>query len=320
MFGTRIENNGLVFDNSLPEPSLKEGELLIETAYAGVNRADLFQIQGKYPPPEGASLLPGLEISGTVVKKAEDVNEFAVGDKVCALLEGGGYAQYASVRATQCLPIPDGWNLRDAASLPEALFTIWLALFDHAKLQKGETILIHAGASSIGSMATQISRAIGAKIVTTAGTDEKCAHSISLGAHASYNYTQQDFELLINHVFGGVDVIIDFVGGDYFAKNLRLLNPFGRMVSLAFLQSAKAEISHAPLLLKQLTWSGMALRSRSAEQKAVVARNVQEKLYPLLLSGKIISTIDSEFTLENASKALEKMQQNLNIGKILLKA
>lgn len=320
MFGIRIENNALIYDEQLETPAPRAGELLIKTAYAGVNRADLFQMQGSYPPPQGASPLPGLEVSGTIVERGAGVSDFAVGDEVCALLEGGGYGEYVRVAASQTLPVPAGWSLREAGALPETLFTVWLALFHTAKAQPGETVLVHGGASGIGSMASQMLAAQGATCLTTASTAEKCAFSEQHGATRSYSYREGDFVEAIKNDYGGVDVILDMVGGDYFQKNLSLLKRGGRMVSIAFLRGAKAEVNMAALLLKGLSWHGLTLRGRSLDDKAELAQEIRAHCWQWLEQKRILPVIDSEYALKDAEKALKKMEQNLNFGKILLKA
>lgn len=320
MFGLTIENETLVYQNQLERPKPKADELLIEVAYAGVNRADLWQVAGKYPPPAGASEIPGLEVSGIVTEIGSDVRAFSVGDEVCALLEGGGYGQFATVAASQCLAVPTGWSLREAGALAEALFTVWLALFHTAEVQAGETVLIHGGASGIGSMASQMIKACGATAITTASTTEKCTFSENCGAEKSYSYQQTDWLEAILADYQGVDIVLDIVGGSYFQKNLKLLKPYGRMVSLAFLESAKSEINMAHLLFKQLRWHGLTLRGRSREQKAQLCREIHHHCTDWLKNRQLVPAIQAEFTLKDAKKAHEMMQQNLNLGKILLKA
>ena len=320
MFGIEIHNKTASYKESLERPSLQPHELLIETAYAGVNRADLFQMQGSYPAPEGASPLLGLEVSGIVVETGAQVTNYTIGDEVCALLEGGGYAQYVRVAASQTLPVPKGWSLRDAGGLPETIFTVWFALFHTAKVKEGETVLIHGGASGIGSMASQMVKAAGGIAITTASSAEKCAFSESYGAQKCYNYNEGDFVEAIKANNKGVDVVLDIVGGDYFNKNLKLLKRGGRMVSLAFLRGAKAEVNMAALLLKQLTWHGLTLRSQPTAFKAQLAQEIRAHAWSWLENGQIKLPLDSEFSLIHANKALEKIEQNLNLGKILLKA
>lgn len=319
MFAITVQNEKLIYDENIERPGLAANEVLIEVAYAGVNRADLWQAVGKYPPPEGASEILGLEASGIVAEIGSAVTDFSVGDEVCALLEGGGYAQYARVAASQCFNLPKGWSLREAGALPEALFTVWLALFHTAKIKAGETVLIHGGASGIGSMASQMAAAVGANAITTASTPEKCAFSKSCGATKSYSYKQGDWQEAILNDYKGVDVVLDIVGGEYFQKNLKLLKPYGRMVNLAFLESSKAELNMAHLLFKQLSWHGLTLRGRTTEQKAHLANEIKQNCWDWLENRKVIPAIYEEFSLKDAEKAHKKMQQNLNLGKILLK-
>ncbi len=318
MFGIRVENEALAYDEQLEKPTLAPHELLIEVAYAGVNRADLWQVAGKYPPPDNASELLGLEVSGTVAEIGGGVSSFSIGDKVCALLEGGGYAQFARVSASQTLPIPKNWSLRDAGALPEGLFTVWLALFHTANVTAGETVLIHGGASGIGSMASQMVKAAGATAITTASTPEKCAFSEQYGAAKSYSYQNVDYLDAILQDYKGVDVVLDIVGGEYFQKNLKLLNPYGRMVNLAFLESAKAELNMAALLFKQLSWHGLTLRGRTRQQKAELTQEIKNYCWDWLEQKQVVPAIYAEFPLHDAKKAHEMMHQNLNLGKILL--
>ncbi len=320
MFGIRIKNEALVYNAQLEQPIPRVGEVLIKVAYTALNRADLFQMQGSYPAPEGASPLPGLEVSGTIAALGEGVTEFQIDEEVCALLEGGGYGEYVNVAASQTLPLPKGWSLREAGALPEGLFTIWLALFHTAHVTAGETVLIHGGASGIGHLASQMVTAAGATAITTASTPEKCQFSEAHGAVKSYSYKEGDFVEAIKTHHGGVDVVLDMVGGDYFPKNLKCLKRGGRMVSIAFLRGAKAEINMAPLLLKQISWHGLTLRSRSAKEKAILAQEIRQHCWNWLENRQIIPAIDSEYPLQHAEKAIKKLEQNLNLGKILLKA
>ncbi|MDG1287996.1 MAG: NAD(P)H-quinone oxidoreductase [Rickettsiales bacterium] len=320
MFGIRIENETLVYDDQLEQLVPRAGEVLIKVAYTAINRADLFQMQGSYPAPEGASPLPGLEVSGTIAALGEGVSNYNIDDEVCALLEGGGYAQYTRVAATQTFPIPKGWNLREAGALPEGLFTIWLALFHTAHVTAGETVLIHGGASGIGSLASQMVAAAGATAITTASSAEKCQFSETYGAAKSYSYKESDFVEALKTHHGGVDVVLDMIGGDYFQKNLKCLKRGGRMVSIAFLRGAKAELNMAPLLLKQISWHGLTLRSRSTKEKAILAQEIREHCWDWLENRQVIPAIDSEYPLSQAGKAIKKIEQNLNLGKILLKA
>lgn len=310
-------NGQLQLVENYPGPKPKAGEVLIRVACAALNRADIFQKQGKYPPPQGTSPLPGLEVSGEIVALGEGVTRRKIGEKVCALLEGGGYAEYATAAVGQVFTLPAGFSFAEAAALPEALFTVWLALFETARLAAGDTVLIHGGASGIGHMAIQMARAAEAIPFATAGTDEKCDFCRKLGAEQAINYRKQDvLEAFQNRPF---DIILDIVGGETMQKNLKLLAPGGRMISLAFLAGSRAELNMASLLFKQASWHGLTLRSRTATQKAYLASRIREHCWPWLISRRIFPAIDSEFPLEQAEKAQNRMEQNLNLGKILLK-
>lgn len=304
----------------LPMPQPAAGEIRIRTAYAGVNRADIFQRQGRYPAPDGASPVPGLEVSGVVDAVGEGVTMYKTGDEVCALISGGGYAQYCIAPAQQVLPLPIGWNLREAAALPEALATGWLVLIDKAQLQCGERVLIHGGASGVGVMAIQLAALHGAEVFATAGTEEKCAAIARLGARAIH-YRTQDFSdgIMQETQSRGVDVVLDMVGGDYVNRNLALLAPGGRLVQIAFLQGAKVEVNLGPLLTRNISIHGTTLRGQPAQKKAEIMRNLLQTVWPALADGGIKALIDSEFPLPEAEKAHKRMENNLNIGKIVLK-
>lgn len=302
----------------LPQP--KPHEVLIRVSHAGLNRADILQRKGMYPPPEGASPLPGLEAAGEIVALGAEVEEWQVGDAVCALLTGGGYAGYATAHAAHCLPVPQGWSMAEAAAFPEAAFTVWMALGAEAGLQPHETLLVHGGASGIGMMAIQYASALGAAVFATAGTPEKCAQCAAWGASA-IPYREHDFVEVVRHATQGrgVDVVLDYIGGDYVARNLACLATEGRMVSLAFLRGAKVEaLNLAPLLLKRIRWQGATLRSRSDTRKAEYARAIRAHMWPCVESGQIRPRVDRVFPLAEAEKAHEYMEQNLNIGKIVL--
>jgi putative PIG3 family NAD(P)H quinone oxidoreductase len=300
-----------------PKPTPGPEELLVKVAYTALNRADIFQKQGKYPPPEGASPLPGLEVSGVVEACGEKVQGWEKGTPLCALLEGGGYAEYATVPAGQLLPVPEGWTLREAAALPEALFTLWLALFENGKLQAKENILIHGGASGIGHMAIQMAKAAGAIPFATVGSADKQAFCQQLGCAETVNYHDADFQTYWGK--NRFDLILDIVGGPYMQKNITLLKPYGRLVNLAFLQGSKAELNMANLLFKQASWHGMTLRSRAREYKAYLAEQIRANVWGWLEDKVICPYIFTEFPLDEAEKAHATMQQNLNLGKILLK-
>lgn len=303
----------IIQDIARPQP--KDGEVLIKVAYAGVNRADLFQAQGKYPLPESG--VPGLEVSGEIIECAGDVTTFSVGDKVCAILSEGAFAEYVAAGAGQVMRVPEGLGLDAAACLPEAAFTTWVSLVWQANLQKGEKVLIHGGASGIGILAIQIARALGADVFATAGSAEKCAACKAAGAHA-INYKEQDFVKVVGKA--GVDVILDMVGGDYFARNLAALNKNGRLCIIAMLKGAKVEASISPILLKHLTVTGSTLRSRSSAEKAALAQELQEKIWKFIgLDKPIKPMIAQVFPVSEAEKALAFMDKGLNVGKILLK-
>lgn len=321
-----VENACLIAQTDYPAPTPQPHEVLVRVAYAGVNRADLYQVQGKYPPPEGASPLPGLEVSGEIVAMGSAVTGWSEGDLVCALLEGGGYAEYATVAASQLLPVPKDWSLREAGALPETLFTNWFALVQTAQLQSGENLLIHGGASGIGSFAISLAKNLGATVVVTVSTAEKAAFCLARGADKAILRSQ--FSSLTEQgdarSVGGLpphsmDVILDTVGGDYMQKNLKLLRRGGRLVQLAFQQSAKAEMNMAPLLLNNLRWQGITLRSQPREFKAMLAHQIRQHCWPWLEDRSLNVPIHAEFPLTEAEKAHALMQQNLNLGKIVLK-
>jgi putative PIG3 family NAD(P)H quinone oxidoreductase len=305
---------------SLPVPRPGAGEVLVKVAAAGVNRPDAIQRSGGYPPPPGAPDTPGLEIAGTVVETGPGVTEWAVGDDLCALLAGGGYAEYAVVPAPQALPVPKGLDMVQAAALPETFFTVWTNVFERGALQPGESVLIHGGSSGIGTTAIQLARAFGATVYATAGSPEKCAACEKLGATKAINYRQQDFAEVLSEVTdgAGVDVVLDMVGGDYIQKNISCLAVEGRLVSIAFLQGSVAEVNFLPVMLKRLTLTGSTLRPRSVEQKAEIARALREKVWPLLANGTVAPVIDSTFPLAEARSAHERLESSRHIGKIVL--
>lgn len=315
------KTTGELVADRLAIPRPRAGEVLIRVSHAGVNRADIFQRQGLYPPPQDASPLPGLEVSGYITELGEDVDGWREGDAVCALLPGGGYAEYAIAHSGYLLPVPQDWGMHEAAALPEALFTIWMALAEEAKLSAGETLLVHGGASGIGMMAIQYATAIGATAYATAGTPEKCAACTAWGAAQAVHYPSTDFVEAIHSATNGkgVDVVLDFIGGDYVARNFKSLATDGRMVSLAFLGGARVEaLNLAPLLMKRLSWKGTTLRARSNAEKTAYAAAIRREIWPFIADGRIRPAIDSLFSLADAEKAHETMEQNLNIGKIVL--
>lgn len=303
-----------------PVPAPGVGEVLIKVAAAGVNRPDVMQRQGKYPPPPGASDIPGLEIAGSIVATGEGVTEWNIGDQVCALVAGGGYAEYCVAPAPQCLPVPYGLSLTQAAAIPETYFTVWDNLFTRGKLSAGESVLIHGGSSGIGTTAIQLAVANGATVIVTAGSAEKCAACEELGAIRAINYRDEDFVEIVKEVTGGkgVNVILDMVGGDYVGRNLNALAHGGRLVQIAIQKGTKAEIAVHLIMMKQLTFTGSTLRARAVAQKAPIARELRDKVWPLLESGKVKPLIFAEFSLSDASKAHALMDTSAHIGKIVL--
>ena len=300
-------------------PVPEAGEVLIEVAYAGVNRPDVIQRQGFYPPPPGASDLPGLEVAGTVVAMAGDVTDWRVGDRCCVLVNGGGYAEYCTAPAGQCLPIPDGYDLRRAAALPETFFTVWSNVFERGQLMAGESLLVHGGSSGIGSTAIQLAAARGATVYATAGSAEKCRFCEDLGAHRAINYRDEDFAAVMKEV-GGVDVVLDMVGGDYAQKNINSLRPDGRLVIIGFLGGPKtADFNFTKIMTQRLTVTGSTLRPRSAADKAAIATTLADQVWPLLADGAIAPVIAQVFDLDQAAEAHRLMESSTHMGKILLK-
>ncbi len=301
-----------------PVPSPRAGEVVLKLAYAGVNRPDALQRAGAYDPPPTASDLPGLEGAGAVVAVGEGVSGLSVGDQVCALLPGGGYAEYVATPAAHALPIPKGMDLRMAACLPETFFTVWSNVFMRGGLKAGERFLVHGGSSGIGTTAIQLAKAFGARVFTTAGSDEKCRICTELGAERAINYRTEDFVEVMREQ-GGADVILDMVGGDYIAKNVKTLAPDGRMVHIAFLSGPKAEINFALVMAKRLTITGSTLRPQSDAAKAAIAPELRAKVWPLIEAGTVTPVLDSEYALEDAAKAHAHMESSQHIGKIVLK-
>ncbi|MDV4169460.1 NAD(P)H-quinone oxidoreductase [Rhodovulum sp. FJ3] len=301
-----------------PVPSPRAGEVVLKLAYAGVNRPDALQRAGAYDPPPTASDLPGLEGAGEVVAVGEGVSGLSVGDQVCALLPGGGYAEYVATPAAHALPIPRGMDLRMAACLPETFFTVWSNVFMRGGLKAGERFLVHGGSSGIGTTAIQLAKAFGARVFTTAGSEEKCRICSELGAERAINYRDEDFVAVMREQ-GGADVILDMVGGDYIAKNVKTLAPDGRMVHIAFLSGPKAEINFALVMAKRLTITGSTLRPQSDAAKAAIAEELRAKVWPLIEAGTVAPVMDSEYALEDAAKAHAHMESSQHIGKIVLK-
>ena len=305
-------------EGKVPDPG--KGEVLIKVHAAGVNRPDVMQRQGLYPSPPGASPILGLEVSGEITATGNDVSAWSVSDRVCALTNGGGYAEYVAVPAGQCLPVPAGLQLEEAAALPETFFTVWSNVFDRAKLRPGERFLVHGGSSGIGTTAIQMARSLGSIVFTTAGSKEKCAACRRIGADVAVNYHEQDYvEVLKEATEGlGVDVILDIVGGDYVTRNLELAARDGRIVSLSFIKGSRVEIDMIPILLKRLTVTGSTLRPRSAAAKASIAKNLRARIWPLIESREIKPLVAARFPLEDAAGAHQLMESSKHIGKIIL--
>lgn len=303
-----------------PVPSPAAGEVLIEIHAAGINRPDVFQRMGRYDPPPGAPDIPGLEVAGVVTALGPDVTGLAVGDTVCALVAGGGYAEFCTAPAVQCLPVPDGLSMVEAAALPETFFTVWSNVFDRGRLAEGETILIHGGSSGIGTTAIQLAKAFGARVVTTAGSAEKCAACTRLGADRAINYREEDFTAVVQEATGGrgVDVVLDMVGGDYIPRSLACLAPDGRHVSIALLRGSKAEIDFTAIMRKRLTLTGSTLRPRPVADKAAIAEKLREHVWPKITRGSIRPLVHETFRLAEASKAHALMESSAHIGKIVL--
>jgi len=303
-----------------PAPIPGPGEVLVAVEAAGVNRPDMLQRQGRYDPPPGASDLPGLEIAGRVVAIGEGVTDWAANDAVCALIAGGGYAQYCVVPAPQLLPIPKGFSMVEAAAVPETFFTVWTNVFERGALQPGETLLVHGGSSGIGTTAIQLAKAFGAKVFTTAGSAEKCRACEELGADRAIDYKTEDFVAVIKQETGdrGVDVVLDMVGGDYIARDIGIMAPDGRHVSIAFLQGPKVSLNMYPVMTKRLTITGSTLRARPVAEKGRIAQALREKVWPLLEAGTVKPVIHKTFPLEQASEAHALMESSAHIGKIVL--
>lgn len=296
-------------------------QVLIEVAYAGVNRPDVLQRSGSYPPPPGASPYLGLEVAGSVTAVGPDVTQWRVGDPVCALTPGGGYAQYCLADERHCLPVPRGLDLLSAAAIPENYFTVWTNVFERARLAAGEKFLVHGGSSGIGLTAIQLARAFGAEVWTTVGNREKAEACLKAGVHHALIYRDTDFETEIRQATGGqgVDVILDMVGGAYINKNIRLLAVNGRLVQIAFLEGSKAEIDALPIMTKRLSFTGSTLRPRSDEDKGAIARALADKVLPLMEQGSCRPLIHAVFPLEQAAQAHALMESSKHIGKIMLK-
>lgn len=302
-----------------PQPVLKPGEVLIKVEAAGVNRPDIMQREGKYPPPPGASDIPGLEIAGAIVDANGD-SRWKSGDRVCALVAGGGYADYCAAPGPQCLPIPAGMDAVTAAAIPETYFTVWTNLFQRGQLRAGEGVLVHGGTSGIGSTAIQLARAFGATVYATAGSDDKCNACRDLGASAAINYKTQDFVAEIRALTGGsgVDVVLDIVGGDYTQRNIDCLHLHGRLVQVGLIGGARAQIDLRPVLNNRLTLTGSTLRPRTVEEKDAIARELEQQVWPLLSRGEVKPVVHATYPLRDAAEAHRMLEAGEVIGKLVL--
>lgn len=303
-----------------PMPQPGGGELLIKVAAAGVNRPDVFQRRGRYPPPPGASDIPGLEIAGIVDRVGPGATGFHVGDAVCALVAGGGYAEFCTAPAPQCLPVPRGLDLVAAAAIPETFFTVWTNVFDRGRLRAGESLLVHGGSSGIGTTAIQLAKARGSRVFATAGSAEKCAACERLGADRAIDYRTEDFVATVKEATAGrgVDVVLDMVGGDYFARNIDALAVEGRLVEIATLSGVKAEVNIQTIMQRRLTITGSTLRARPVDEKGVIASAVHAHVWPLLESGAVKPIVFKTFPLRDAAAAHRLMESSAHIGKIVL--
>ena len=305
-----------VTERPMPQPG--NGEVVIKVAYAGVNRPDALQRAGAYAPPPTASDLPGLEASGVIIAVGQGVSDWAEGDEVCALLPGGGYAEYVLTPAAHCLPVPKGMGLKEAACLPETFFTVWSNVFSRGGLEAGERFLVHGGSSGIGTTAIQLANVFGARVFATAGSDDKCAACLELGAERAINYRDEDFVEVLR-AEGGANLILDMVGGPYIPRNIKALADDGRLVQIAFLSGPKVELNFAQIMTRRLTVTGSTLRPQSDLAKARIAAELHERVWPMLDAGRIAPVMDSEFPLEVASAAHSRMESSGHIGKIVLK-
>ena len=303
-----------------PVPTSENGELLIRVSAAGINRPDVLQRKGMYPVPPSASPIPGLEVCGEVAAMGDGASKFKIGEQVCALVNGGGYAEYVAVPEGQCLPVPAGLSAIEAAALPETFFTVWTNVFDRGALKAGESFLVHGGSSGIGTTAIQLAKARGASVFATAGTKEKCAACEELGADLAVNYREQDFVEVLKEKTGGrgIDVILDMVGGDYVPRNVELAALHGRIVIIASLRGRQADLNIGPIMMKCLIVTGSVLRPRSDEEKAAIADSLLKHAWPLIASGKVKPVIHSTFPLKDAARAHALMESSEHIGKIVL--
>jgi putative PIG3 family NAD(P)H quinone oxidoreductase len=303
-----------------PRPELAPGEVLIKVEAAGVNRPDVMQRMGQYPPPPGASDIPGLEVAGVVVKVAHGVTERRMGDRVCALVAGGGYAEFCVAPAPQCLPLPRGMDFVQSAAIPETFFTVWTNVFERGRLKAGESILIHGGSSGIGTTAIQLAHAFGARVFATAGSAAKCAACERLGAERAFNYREGDFVAAINEATNrrGVDLILDMVGGDYVSRNIEALATEGRLVQIGLLGGYRAHVNLIALMQRRVTLTGSTLRARSVPEKAAIAAALRQQVWPLLESGTVAPVIHATFPLRSAAEAHRIMDSSEHIGKLVL--
>jgi NADPH2:quinone reductase len=310
----------MLVEEERPMPVPGPGEILVRVDAAGVNRPDVRQRQGNYPPPKGATDIPGLEIAGEVAALGPDVSRWKTGDKICALVVGGGYAQFCVAHESHALPVPATISMIEAAAIPETFFTVWHNMFQRAALKSGEWALVHGGTSGIGTTAIMLAKAFGAHVITTAGSDEKCEAARKLGADVAVNYKTEDFVEATKRATDGIgaNVIIDIVGGDYINRNYDAAAVEGRIAQVSFLGSSKAEVDFRRLMFKRLTHTGSTLRPRSVPEKAAIARAIEEKVWPLVAAGKIRPLIDSTFPFADAAAAHARMESSQHIGKIVL--
>ncbi len=317
MNAVAIVDQQLVLEQ-IARPEAGPGQVLIKVTAAGVNRPDILQRKGGYPPPAGAPLTPGLEVAGEVVALGAGVKRCRLGDHVCALVPGGGYAEYCVAAEDNTLPVPAGMSLVEAAALPETYFTVWTNVFQRGALKAGETLLVHGGSSGIGTTAIMLAKAFGSRVIITAGSDEKCADCLKLGADVAINYKSHDFVVEMERLGLKADVILDMVGGDYVARNLKVAALNGRIVQIAFQLGSKIEADFMPIMLKRLTFTGSTLRPRSVAEKAIIARELEQKVWPLLAQGQCKPQIFKTFALADAANAHALMESSVHTGKIVL--
>ena len=315
----KFGDSSVLYIGEAPKPIIDDNEVLIKVTAAGVNRPDILQRQGGYPPPKGASEILGLEVSGKIVEIGKNIDLDFKGKEVCALVTGGGYAEYVKTTLATVLPVPKGLNVVDAAAIPETFFTVWTNLFNSGSLKKNETLLIHGGDSGIGITAALIAKAMGIKFCTTVGSVKKKKFMEQLGSTLTINYQNEDFEEVIKKELKGVDVILDIVGGEYFQKNINILNKFGRLINIAYLQGPVVKANLLPIMLKRLIVTGSTLRIRSDEEKQNIRDSIKTHIWPLFENETINMIIDKKFSFNDVKKAHEYMENNKNIGKLLLK-